>query len=455
MPPPIAARVLYGASTAASLVVLLSTAVHSADLGPNPAWLFDCNDTTCVDLWIDARVHYRTVGFVALAVGSASWLLLGTTMSRRVSNSVARKRTCTVSVATLNTVAYATLGALGPIFVFGALLASGGTLPGVLAVGAAIAMPASLLLWGALLVRTGRERYSWFAAALIVAASFAVGALVTAALFPVLFVAAPVAAVLPTGVAGLVGMRIAVKRGCPTMAEEPAEEERVTVQSSLASTSGAIIGVIVIATVAGFAARPVPAPPADAVAESDDTYAFPEQPARSTDTPSEHASPSPIEPVTPRSPDGLPLCGRDDVILELASVDSVGGDSIATLVATNVGMHQCGLAEAPILHIFQGGRDLEIRTSPMEPHRLATTPPQDGLGLAPGERAESVLFWRGYRSAADQTTPQNVAAELAEHSDSLPVSGAHRIGLPAGPAPFDVMMGAEIHSSKWQPRQMN
>jgi len=452
MTPLVTARVLAGAVVVACLGVLTAVAVHSAGLGPNPVWSFDCNDTTCDDLWKDAREHYRTVGFAALVVGVASWFLLGTTLRRTVPTSTALRSVHGSTASALEVTSSSAVGALAPVVLVAMLLFSGWTLPGVLAVSAGSATLASLLLWCALRVRTGRERYSWFAAAVVVASVFGTGALTSAILFPALFLLAPLAAALPAGIAGLVAVRIARTHARPGTSHKPTMRESFSARTRLASTSVAVIGVLLIGTVSAFAARPVLAPHSDAVTVGEGTTPVQEQPAREGSDPLDVIQHSPVRPVPHRSPAGLPLCGIDDLVLELSGWDFLVGDSAAELVASNAGFRTCALVDAPRIRILQGGNDLDIRTSSMESHRLMYTPPPDGFGLAPGESAKSVLFWRGYRSAADQTTPQEVEITLGEGSNALPVGVSRGDDSSVGPAPFDVVEGAEIHSSLWLPR---
>lgn len=39
----------------ASLAVLEAVGIHASRLGADPRWAFDCDDTTCEQLWAEAR----------------------------------------------------------------------------------------------------------------------------------------------------------------------------------------------------------------------------------------------------------------------------------------------------------------------------------------------------------------------------------------------------------------
>lgn len=67
---------------AASLLVIGVAAAHTADLGPDPSWAFDCSDTTCTDLWSATRHHNATVAVVAAVGVALGWALVGTGMPR-------------------------------------------------------------------------------------------------------------------------------------------------------------------------------------------------------------------------------------------------------------------------------------------------------------------------------------------------------------------------------------
>lgn len=55
---PPAVGIIAAALVFAGIAVLLVTGIWAGSLGAPPSWAFDCNDTTCTDLWADARSHY-------------------------------------------------------------------------------------------------------------------------------------------------------------------------------------------------------------------------------------------------------------------------------------------------------------------------------------------------------------------------------------------------------------
>lgn len=447
MPPLITARVLSVTTVVACLTVLITAAVHSASLGPNPAWLFDCNDTTCEDLWRTARLRYRAIGFWALALGALGWLAIGATLRAETHQA---SRVADASPGSGG--AYAAAVALGPIATVAMLVASLGTLVGVLAVAAGCAVVAAVLIWRSLRRSTGREQYSWFAATLVVVVVFLFSGVVAALLWPVLYFVAPLPAATVGSVAGAVTVFLlisgsdAVATGRESRVEHTSGEARRSLWCVVLAA-----GLIAIGVASVYAVRPVPAPPADAVPATVDSA-----PEAVPDATAEFPLPIPVtgsqkQTAPPLSPVGLPACGSSDVALSLTSWDAAGGDSAATLVALNVGRRTCALRGNPALQITQGGRDLRIRHRPLDLYRLPTTHTVDGLGLAPGDRAESTVFWRGYRDAADHTAQQRVEVALSDGDASIPARIELDDGRATGPAPFDVVEFAEVQTGPWNP----
>ncbi len=55
---------------------MLAVGVHAAGLGPDPAFLWECDDTgQCEDLWAEAREHDRMVTLLAAAAAVTGWFL--------------------------------------------------------------------------------------------------------------------------------------------------------------------------------------------------------------------------------------------------------------------------------------------------------------------------------------------------------------------------------------------
>ena len=92
---------------------------------------------------------------------------------------------------------------------------------------------------------------------------------------------------------------------------------------------------------------------------------------------------------------------------------------------------------------------LDRRVEAKEPiGRRGRNPKRGAAGqeLAPGQGATTSLWWRGYRNAADQRTPQRLILRFGSGDwREIPLDAG------AGPAPFDVIAGAEIEIGSWLP----
>lgn len=445
MSPRITARVLAIASVLACLTVLTTVAVHSASLCPEPAWLFGCNDTTYEALYRTARLRYRAIGVGALVLGALSWLAIGATLPRTAHRASDRSGGAFRSGG-----AYATAITLGPITAL--VAASRHTSTGALAAAAWCAVVAAVLIWWSLRRSTGRQRQAWFAAALVVTTVLLTGALGTALLWPSLFFVGAIVAIFVGNLVGAMTVYLFLSRSHAAAISRDEQVETAAGTAHRATWCAVLaVGLLAIGVAAAYAAKPVTAAPADAVAR---TGPAPEAIPENTPEP----SPLPMtgsqeQPVPSLPPAGLPPCGPATITVALTGWEFASGDSAATLVAHNVGQSACALRGHPSLHITQGGQDLNIRHRSLEAYRLPVTPPAHGLGLMPGERAEATVFWRGYRDAADPTTPQRAEVVLADGADPIPARIETDEGSSIGPAPFDVVAAAEIHTGPWTPAQ--
>ena len=445
MSPLITARVLAIASVLACLAVLTTVAVHSSGLCQEPAWLFGCNDTPFEGLWRTARIRYLAIGCGALVLGALAWLAIGATLPRKAHRAGNAPGGFFGSGG-----AYATAIALGPVTALAA--ASRQTFTGALAAAAWCAVVAAVLIWWSLRLSTGRQRQAWFAAALVVATVLITGALATALLWPSLFFVGAIVAIFAGNIAGAMTVYLFLSR---SHAAAISRDEQVKTTAGTAHRSHwcAVLaaGLLAIGVAAAYAATPVPAPPADAVAR---TGPAPEAIPENTPEPQPLPAPGSQEQPVPSLPTaGLPPCGPATITVALTGWEFASGDSAATLVAHNVGQSACALRGHPSLHITQGGQDLNIRHRSLEAYRLPVTPPAHGLGLMPEERAEATVFWRGYRDAADPTTPQRVEVILFDGADPIPARIETDEGSSIGPAPFDVVAAAEIETGPWTPAQ--
>ena len=445
MSPLITARVLAIASVLACLAVLTTVAVHSAGLCQEPAWLFGCNDTSFEGLWRTARIRYRAIGCGALVLGALAWLAIGATLPRKA------HRAGNVSGGFFGSGgAYATATVLGPITALAA--ASRQTFTGALAAAAWCAVVAAVLIWWSLSLSTGRRRHAWFAAALVVATVLITGALGTALLWPSLFFVGAMVAIFAGNIAGAMTVYLFLSRSHAAAISRDEQVETAAGAPHRARWCAVLAaGLLAIGVAAAYAAKPVPAPPADAVAR---TGPAPEAIPENTPKPQPLPAPGSQEQPVPSLPTaGLPPCGPATITVALTGWEFASGDSAATLVAHNVGQSACALRGHPSLHITQGGQDLNIRHRSLEAYRLPVTPPAHGLGLMPEERAEATVFWRGYRDAADPTTPQRVEVILFDGADPIPARIETDEGSSIGPAPFDVVAAAEIETGPWTPAQ--
>lgn len=436
----------------ASLAVLLAVGIHASRLGADPRWAFDCDDTTCEDLWVEARRRYHAVTageLVAVAIGGA---LAGIPRPRRIAPVPARGGVGGTGAVVLAVWAIDVLAGAS------ALLALRASVPLAMCVMAACCLLGTALLWRSLRRRGGRDRAAWFTAGLSTAAGLLGAALLTAALFPMLFVLAPLVGALALPTSHL--LAVVTWSGGP--AQDHGGEERATGGDRegrsepwrpVVLASPALVG---IAALAAWAGMPVPAPPADAWMHGGASTAPVDRdasdPAVQTGAGAVPAASEAVEPPTgqPVPPD-LPACSPDQLAVRITGFDGVMGDGAARIEAENRSGRVCALRGRPELALDQGGEPLELRPEPLEAEGAA--PGADaGAVLAPGQRAASQLLWPGYGDAADRVAPQSATVALAPGGAPLPAPFTGTTSEP-GPAPFDlredVAGGAEIRIGVW------
>lgn len=429
----------------AAITVMVAVGAHTTTLGPDPAWSLDCDDTTCTDLWATARHHYQRVAVISLVVGLMAWLAVGWTLPTRSRAGTSRRRSW--RTALLQSLPAGGVVAAGmtvlPIVLIVAVpvgLAGAGLMAGAL----------TLLQWVPLRRTTGRDRAAWFASVAAAAATLLGGLLTVAALFSMLFVLAPYAAV-PVMIAVDAWARWLLP-GALGRAEAPPGGRRAPRErggSGRWQPLTAAFGVVGIAAAAMAASWPVPAPPADAWKGSHVDTRPPEDPTvprvlTGGSAPTAGA-PHRVQP----SADGLPACAPADLRVRVDGWSFAAGDSAARLVATNVGDTACGLLGRPLIHVTQGGVSLRVRNRALPSYRELDRSPIDGIGVAPGRSAAASLFWTGYRNAADQSTKQAVTIQLTASGPPIEARIApDRWGAP-GPAPFDVIDLAVIEVGRW------
>lgn len=473
----------------AGIVVLLVIGVWASWLGDPPDWAFDCNDTTCTDLWAGARGRYLWVAALAGVT-----VLFGTALGGWAvpSREVAQREVAWGPVAGPDPAGRAIdrraraalpglLRLLALLLLVSATLWGAGWLalslsrPFGLAVALLALLFASFATWRWIRPGALNDRVAYWMAGLgIMAPVLVLGTLANhpIILFAlVLLLVYPLLGVPTLTIALLVGAacmkRLIEKTENPAPMDGPAPvhlpataepgehsaEEAVAEPSrsrpSHRVTAAALVSITVLAVVAAW---PVPAHPADAwkylsTSSLDLDAAEPEDPApretpRTTSPTYAAKDPAPT-PVPTVEAAGLPQCTADAVQITANGWDGITGNSVATLRATNVGSTSCAMHGTPQLALSQGGEEIGLRPQPLTRLEPAT-PVTDGIGLAPGDSAHSRLYWPGYRSAADQHTPQTLSVRSDPAMEPIPVSFLPTSnGDDPGPAPFDLKAGVE------------
>lgn len=271
---PVEAGVLGIALVLAALAVVSTVGIHASRLGTDPAWLFDCNDTTCEDLWADARTHYLRVTAGAALAGLLGWVLTG--LGRPADGS---GRAPALWSPREDPAPAGSRGSLVAVFSMGALvlgppaavtcgaMALGVSRPFALAVLCGLGALMSIAVWRDLKERTGTDQAAWFGAFAVVLLGAVGGAGTSAALFTVLFVVAPVAAI-PVSIIVMLLARHGMQRWLTDGEQVPAPpgltRPRVGPGRGTARKVALACGVLVIIAGAIVAGWPVEAPPEDA-----------------------------------------------------------------------------------------------------------------------------------------------------------------------------------------------
>ncbi|MDN5900348.1 MAG: DUF4232 domain-containing protein [Brachybacterium sp.] len=492
-----AVGVVAAALTLAGIAVLLVVGIWASRLGAPPDWAFDCDDTTCTDLWAAARHRYLRVAVLAavavlLGAGLGSLAVPRTPVPRRPAP---RPVSSAPRGLRLRAMLRGLLRPLVPLLLAAALLwgaswsAVALSRPFSLAVALLALLLAAFSAWRWLRPGATSDRAACWAAVVGTMTPVVVvgGVLVSyppALLGVVLMLGTPLLGVpmlagLFLGGAALMGRLL-------PRAAEPAQRLPAEAPSALPTRDGmrtarpralrvaTCAAVVGIAVLAGFAAQPVPAPPADAWqyagapdagttrdgTEAGGTAAEepPEPSAAHGPGATEPAEPgeditAPAAPAHPAA--DQPTCSPESLHVDAAGGASVSADSAVTLRATNLGAGPCALHGAPRLTLEQGGEEIALRPEPLT-HLSPTVQAADGIGLAPGDTARSRLFWPGYRNAADQRTPQQLTVRFDGIEGASPIAFLPTpSGDDPGPAPFDLKAGVEggaaIEVGPWEP----
>lgn len=154
--------------------------------------------------------------------------------------------------------------------------------------------------------------------------------------------------------------------------------------------------------------------------------------------------PAPTQTPTPTVVAGR-ACTDADLTLAARGWDSAMGSTAVSVVATNTSDTACWVKGYPVVRLAQGGTDLDLAVTRSATQRWGNgdVVPDRRVGLAAGGgRASFDLWWRGYRSAADQQTPQSLTV-------TLPGSAPLELGLSA-PYLLDVVQDAEVTVMRWK-----
>lgn len=218
----------------------------------------------------------------------------------------------------------------------------------------------------------------------------------------------------------------------------PARGEQSPATGPVRNAAGAWIAVLGVASLVALA---VPWPDS-----ADEPVAAGPPPSAVVATPP--AEPSPVTTTTAPPPapvDSQTPCLPGDLTWSTTGWDAAMGSRAVTVVATHHGPHPCYLHGFAGVTLAQGGRPLHLEVIPGSMSEPGKAPTAQRVGVAPGGTALFALFWKGYGAAADQDTPQTMSVTLP--------GTAHSTDVPLGeqPAPFDVVEGATVQVSAWQP----
>ncbi|RCS80111.1 DUF4232 domain-containing protein [Brachybacterium alimentarium] len=524
-----------------ALAVLICVGLWASRLGDPPAWAFDCDDTTCTDLWIDARRYYLGVSAGAGVAAVLGWLLGGFAVPARpvpaAPSVAAPEPVLRADDAPASAPAPAQAPApapapappspaprgrratevwrlLGVMLLAGALLVGAGWLAisvsrpmGLAGAGVAVAVAAGGA-WRWMRPGAASDRTAYWMAGAGTGVPLLVLGLVC--LHPVAFVvtmlvvAAPLRGI-PMLSALLLAGAVVTGRLLPRQA---AVESRASGGAArpvpARPDAGRLVtafAVVALLALGVRAAWPVDAPADDAWVDAarseapegagtevgpggrSDSDGSADGGSTSGDgsTGSGEGTADGTLAGRPRDPESsppmdasdLPECAAGNLAISAGGWDWWTGNSAGALTATNDGEEACAVRGTPELTLTQSGEEIALRPEPLT-HLEATEQPEDGIGLRPGDSARSLLYWPGYRTAADQETPQTLTLRLAPGGapQSVDLSGsgsddpetpgsgddapaaAARDEVGPGEAPFDLVPGvpggAVIEVGPWE-----
>lgn len=157
--------------------------------------------------------------------------------------------------------------------------------------------------------------------------------------------------------------------------------------------------------------------------------------------------PTPTRPALP--PAGVSAtreCRPQDLTLTGGGWDSTMGKSSMTITARNTSTHACWLDGIPLIRITQGARDLDVTYEPGSAENIGQPGSPRRVGIPASGEAHIILWWPGYRTTADQTTPQHLSvAALPGYEVEVPLNPPPG----ATSAPFDLVDGGRVVVSAW------
>lgn len=454
-----------------SVAVLCIVGAHASGLGSDPAWAFDCDDTTCEDLWIGPRTHDRLVAAGCCLAILAGWAVTGlglSSSSAPPSEHPAPWASVVPPPPWLVLLAAPTCAAA-----LGAFLTAG-SLPWGLAGAAAPMLVAGVCAWLGLRSRGCPSRAAWYVAAGEVLLSILVTATVTALAFELLSVAAIPAGTVAGGVGAclahvLVGRRWrrqASRRSGPQPGHrsgpQPGQGQEPGPGPGRGTHAVVVDALCMLAllSLAAWAAWPVPAAPADAwqTQGSAQDSAQDQVPAPSPSATATPPTPSPSSLGPDAQPiagsleaHGLADCAAGDLEVVITGWSAAMGDTAAAIEVTNTGSRPCALRGRPHVSLHQDGEDLELTVDTLPASRgIDEGKTQEDIGMSPGARAQATLFWKGYGRAADTSTPQQAEITIGD-SGPVPAEFLSGVGGHGTAAPFDLVHGAHIEVSGWSP----
>lgn len=171
--------------------------------------------------------------------------------------------------------------------------------------------------------------------------------------------------------------------------------------------------------------EPDPAPPA---------VSLPEEPAPA-------AGPAPTEDTA--SPTLGDLCHPDELELTVTQPGLAGHDVATTLTATNGGERTCRVEAWPSVRLESDGEDLALQVlvsevDPVDGQHVEADP----VVLAPGEAAETQVWWPSWGAAADLDAAQRLRVGVGGGEEVLDLAPRER---------WDVVRSAEAWVAPWQP----